>query len=105
VSRDPARPALATPPPLVTNEAAVVVVGTALWAVALVVLLLMHDWLHRHDATWWIWVPVAGVAVGCTWGPYALWKRRRFHREMGLSDAVDGEPDGLEHGGGEPDVP
>jgi hypothetical protein len=79
------RPALETPPPLVTNEAAVVVVGTVLWAVALVVLLLVRGWLARHDATWWIWVAVAGIAVGCTWGPYALWKRRRFHREIGLS--------------------
>jgi hypothetical protein len=80
------KPSLPSPPPLVTNEAAVVLVGTALWAVGLVVLLLNRDWLRRHDATWWIWVAVTGVGVGLTWGPYALWRRRGFLAEHGLAD-------------------
>jgi hypothetical protein len=76
--------ALESPPPLATNETRVVVVGTVLWLVALVVALLCHGWLRRHDATWWTWVPLAGIAAGCTWGPYAVWKRSRVEREIGL---------------------
>jgi hypothetical protein len=75
----------------VTNEAAVVLWGTAIWAVALVVLLLCRGWLREHDALWWIWVAVAGIGVGLTWGPYAIWKRRSFLREHGLRESVDAD--------------
>ncbi len=84
---------LPSPPPLVTNEAAVVLWGTAIWCVALGVLLLTRGWLRQHDALWWTWVAVTGIGVGLTWGPYAIWKRRAFLKEHGL-----GEP------GGQPDL-
>jgi hypothetical protein len=87
----PAKTPLPSPPPLVTNEAAVVLWGTAIWAVALVVLLLCRGWLREHDALWWIWVAVAGIGVGLTWGPYAIWKRRSFLREHGLRESVDAD--------------
>lgn len=77
---------LPSPPPLHTNVAAVVWGGTAVWALALVAALVARDWLEDHDALWWIWVAVAGVAVGLTWGPYALWKQRGVEREIHRAD-------------------
>jgi Protein of unknown function (DUF2530) len=47
------------PPPLQVDTARVVLVGTALWAVALVVLLLLGDRVDRV----WTWTCVAGIAL------------------------------------------
>ena len=47
------------PPPLEVDILRVVVVGTALWAVALVVLLLLGD----RVAPVWKWTCVAGIAL------------------------------------------
>ena len=49
------------PPPLQVDTARVVLAGTALWAVALVVLLLLGD---RVDRMWtWTCVAAIGLAV------------------------------------------
>ena len=53
------RPAKQAPPPLRVDTARVVVVGAALWAVALVVLLLLGDRVDRM----WTWTCVAGIAL------------------------------------------
>jgi hypothetical protein len=54
----PTRPA---PPPLKVDTARVVLIGTALWAVALVVLLILGD---RVDRMWtWTCVAAIGLAV------------------------------------------
>jgi hypothetical protein len=47
------------PPPLRVDTTRVVLAGTALWAVALVVLLLLGD---RVDRTW-TWTCVAGIVL------------------------------------------
>ena len=47
------------PPPLEVDTLRVVLIGTALWAVALVVLLLLGD---RVDPLW-KWTCVAGIAL------------------------------------------
>jgi hypothetical protein len=86
------KPPLKSPPPLVTNEAVVVLVGTAIWIVLLIGLVLSRSWLRQHDAMWWIWVAVAGIGAGLTWGPYALWRRRAFLREIGRGDTALREP-------------
>lgn len=52
----PTRP---SPPPLQVDTVRVVQIGTALWAVALVVLLVLGD---RVDAVW-TWTCVAGIAL------------------------------------------
>jgi uncharacterized membrane protein len=67
------RPRRPSPPPIETNETLVAVVGTAAWAIAFVVLLLVG--LPSHNR-WWLWVCVAGVAVGL----FALWYVPRLHR-------------------------
>ena len=54
-----ARPSHPAPPPLRVDTARVVLVGTALWTVALVVLLLLGDRVDRV----WTWTCVAGIAL------------------------------------------
>lgn len=43
-------------------------VGTALWAVALVVTLVVPS-LHTDQRSWWPWACVTGIALGA----FALW--------------------------------
>jgi hypothetical protein len=52
----PTRPA---PPPLKVDTARVVLIGTALWAVALVVLLVLGDRVDRK----WTWTCVVGIGL------------------------------------------
>ncbi|ADB73580.1 DUF2530 domain-containing protein [Geodermatophilus obscurus] len=53
------RPAKQAPPPLRVNTVRVVLAGTAVWVVALVVLLLLGDRVDRM----WTWTCVAGIAL------------------------------------------
>lgn len=63
--------------PLAVNEVRIVVVGMALWAIALVVLagFFRHD-LHHHHATWWLWACGLGLALG-VYGLRFVLRRRR----------------------------
>ena len=63
------------PPPLEANDRLVTVTGTAGWALALIVLLIVRDSLPA-DARWWIWTCATGVAMGL----FALWYVPRFKR-------------------------
>jgi hypothetical protein len=54
------RPAKQAPPPLRVDTARVVLIGAALWVVALVVLLLLGDRVDRM----WTWTCLAAVALG-----------------------------------------
>jgi hypothetical protein len=56
-----------------TNETLVGVLGTAAWAIAFVILLLVGP--PQHDR-WWLWVCATGVAIGL----FALWYVPRLHR-------------------------
>ncbi|TDD59839.1 DUF2530 domain-containing protein [Actinomadura rubrisoli] len=60
------RPRLPDPPPMQTNDVRIAAAGTLAWAVALVVLLLVG---LPSDDRWWLWVCVAGIAIGLfgTW--------------------------------------
>jgi hypothetical protein len=51
--------------------------GSALWGVALVVLLVMGDRLPE-DARWWIWVCVAGLLGGLVGLAYVLRRRAAY---------------------------
>jgi hypothetical protein len=53
------RPAKQAPPPLRVDTVRVVLAGTALWVVALVVLLLLGDRVDRV----WTWTCVAGISL------------------------------------------
>jgi type VI protein secretion system component VasK len=70
------------PPPLEANDQVVIWVGTACWAVALVVLLIVRGSLPPGQR-WWIWTCVCGVAFGL----FALWYVPRLKR--GRARAAD----------------
>jgi len=56
---DPQPPLKQAPPPLQVDTARVVLLGTALWAVALVVLLILGDRVDRV----WTWTCVAAIGL------------------------------------------
>ena len=53
------RPARKAPPPLRVDTVRVVLIGAALWVVALVVVLLLGDRVDRV----WTWTCLAGIAL------------------------------------------
>ena len=63
------------PPPLEANDRLVTLTGTAGWALALIVLLIVRGSLPSDDR-WWIWTCAAGLAMGL----FALWYVPRFKR-------------------------
>jgi len=84
------------PPPLEANDRRVTVVGTAAWAVALAVLLVLHGRIPASDR-WWIWTCAVGVAMGL----FALWyvpyfkraRARRAQRRAGIQAAAAAQPE------------
>jgi Protein of unknown function (DUF2530) len=85
----PERPS--PPPPLEANDQLVIWVGTAGWAVALVVLLILRDSLPP-DQRWWIWTCVCGIAFGI----FASWYVPRLKRGRARAAArrAEGQPAG-----------
>ena len=69
----PRRPS--APPPLEANDQLVTAVGTAGWALALIVLLIVRGSLPA-DARWWIWTCAAGLGMGL----FGLWYVPRLKR-------------------------
>ncbi|SEG92390.1 Protein of unknown function [Thermomonospora echinospora] len=61
------------PPPLRTDDRLIAAVGSAAWAIALVVLLIVG--LPEHDR-WWLWVCATGIAIG----GFGYWYLPRLHR-------------------------
>jgi len=76
------RERLPAPPPLEANDWLVTAVGTAGWAVALVVLLVLRSQIPPSER-WWIWTCVAGVVMGL----FALWYVPRLKRARARSVA------------------
>lgn len=71
----PPNPAADAGKPLDVDGVRSVAVGTVLWVVALVVLLLVRDRLEDNGTTWWIWTCVAGAGLGLLGLAYT--RRRR----------------------------
>ncbi len=63
------------PPPLEANDQLVIWVGTAGWAIALVVLLIVRSSLPPGQR-WWIWTCACGLAMGV----FASWYVPRLKR-------------------------
>ena len=63
------------PPPLEANVRLVTLTGTAGWAVALIVLLIIRGSLPAADR-WWFWTCATGLVMGL----FALWYVPRFKR-------------------------
>lgn len=63
------------PPPLETDDVKIVAAGTALWLVALVVLVVLR--LTRDDIRdWWVEMCAAGVALGLLGIRFCVRRRR-----------------------------
>ena len=73
ISERPERPS--PPPPLEADDQFVIRAGSAGWAIALVVLLIVRGSLPA-DERWWIWTCVAGLAFGI----FGLWYVPRLKR-------------------------
>ena len=71
------RPAKQAPPPLRVDTVRVVLAGTALWAVALVVLLLLGDRVDRV----WTWTCVAGIALAAAGLGIMRWQGQLRRRD------------------------
>ena len=56
-------------------------VGTALWALGLLVLLPFHDRLQHDGHLWWLWTCVAGFGLGLVGWDHC--RRRRRARRAG----------------------
>ena len=50
--------------PLEVNGITAVTLGTIFWAISLVVLVLLQDWLRQNDRLHWIWISVSGIVLG-----------------------------------------
>ncbi|MEV0583904.1 DUF2530 domain-containing protein [Nonomuraea sp. NPDC050310] len=61
------------PEPIATNDQTTILVGTGLWALALVALLLFPP---APQYSWWVWTCVAGIVGGL----FGLWFVRRFRK-------------------------
>ncbi len=83
----------APPPPLEADDRVVTLVGTAGWAVALVILLIVRGSLPAGQR-WWIWTCVAGLGMGL----FALWYVPRLKRGRTRAAAVRAEGERGERG-------
>ena len=68
-------------------------VGTAAWAVALVVLLIVRDALPA-GSRWWVWTCVTGVAMGLL----ALWYVPVLKRGRSRAATRRDQPSGVDSG-------
>jgi hypothetical protein len=64
-----------------TNDVRIAAAGTAAWAVALVVLLIVG---LPSDDRWWIWVCVAGIGIGL----FAMWYVPRLQAARARQEAA-----------------
>ncbi|MGZ4604385.1 MAG: DUF2530 domain-containing protein [Kineosporiaceae bacterium] len=71
--------------PLDVDGTRTVAVGTALWLVAVVLLLPFYGRLAETHRLWWLWTCLAGFGLGIIGWDYC--RRRRNHRqEEGAAD-------------------
>ncbi len=72
------------PEPPQADAVVPVTVGTALWAVAFLVLLAFRDQLAEADNSWWLAVCATGFALGLL-GIWYVRRRREAYRRAGRS--------------------
>lgn len=75
------------PPPLETDDARAVLVGTAAWALALVVLLVLRVTDVGAVRDWWLGMCGYGIALGL----FGAWYIRGRHEAI-ARDAAQGLP-------------
>jgi hypothetical protein len=65
------------PPPLPTNDRAVILVGITIWFLLWGLSLLFHSRLAAAGNGWWIWTPPGGIALGLFGLRYLRGRERR----------------------------
>lgn len=68
-----------------TNDVRIAAVGTAAWAVALVVLLIVG---LPSEERWWLWVCVTGIGIGV----FAMWYTPRLQAGRARQEAARRDP-------------
>jgi hypothetical protein len=66
--------------PLDVDGVGAVAMGTVLWAIAALVLLLMRDRLAESGAQWWISVALTGAGLGLPGLGYTTRRRAAYRR-------------------------
>lgn len=74
--------------PLDEDGVGAVAIGTVLWLVALVVLLLLRDQLTASGSQWWIWVAATGALLGLP-GLWFTTRRRAAYRAAAAAEKDD----------------
>jgi uncharacterized protein DUF2530 len=69
------------PEPLETDDVKVVVVGTAVWFVALVLTTVFHSRLADDGRGDWVWIALAGFLLGLVALRHAVRRRAAMRRD------------------------
>ncbi len=69
--------------PMETNDVLIIGIGTALFAVAFLVLLPMHTSLERDGHGRWLWVALAGALLGLLGLVYCRRRAQRMSKANG----------------------
>jgi len=73
--------------PLDVDGVNATVAGTVAWFIAfLIMVIFLREPLAEHDATWWIWVCVAGTGLGLIGLPYVMRRRAVYRRHAAQVD-------------------
>jgi hypothetical protein len=67
-----------------------VAIGTALWLVALIVLIIMRGTLTASGSQWWIWVAATGALLGLP-GLWFTTRRRAAYRSVSSAEPIEGD--------------
>ena len=75
-----------------SDDVLVVTVGTALWAVGLVVTLVLHDRLSEHGNGDWVWIMAAGLFLGLVGIRHVRRRRTALRAAQTDRSQADGDP-------------
>jgi hypothetical protein len=75
-----------------SDDVLVVTVGTALWAVGLVMTLVLHDRLSEHGNGDWVWIMAAGLFLGLVGIRHVRRRRTALRAAQTGPSQADGPP-------------
>lgn len=73
--------------PLDADGVGAAAIGTAVWAIALAVMIVLRDRLTASGAQWWIATAATGVVLGLIGLWYATRRRAAYRRSTGAPEA------------------